>query len=77
MVEDNVPVELILSNQNEDPSYHELEKQSLIPSDNLLNLALELYTIQTSQGVPESLARQQIMNSMPFNQFPIINDYLK
>lgn len=77
MVEDNVPVELILSNQNEDPSYHELEKQSLIPPDSLLNLAIELYAVQTSQGVPESLARQQIMNSMPFNQFPIINDYLK
>lgn len=77
MVEDNVPVELILSNQNEDPAYHELEKQTVIPPDSLINLAKELYDIQISQGVPESLVKQQIMNSMPFNQFPIINDYLK
>lgn len=77
MVEDNVPVELILSNQNEDPSFHEMEKQSVIPPDDLIKLAVELYKIQVSQGVPESLVRQQIMGSLPFNQFPIINDYLK
>lgn len=77
MVEDNVPVELILSNQNEDPSFHEMEKQSVIPPDDLIKLGVELYNIQVSQGVPESLVRQQIMGSLPFNQFPIINDYLK
>lgn len=77
VVEENVPVELILSNQNEDPSYHELEKSTVIPPDELIKLAVELYTIHTSQGVPESLARQQIMGSMPFNQFPIISDNLK
>lgn len=77
MVEDNVPVELILSNQNEDPSFHEMEKHSVVPPDDLIKLAVELYNIQVSQGVPESLVRQQIMGSMPFNQFPIINDYLQ
>lgn len=77
MVEENVPVELILSNQNEDPSFHEMEKQSVIPPDDLIKLAVDLYQIQISQGVPESLVKQQIMGSMPFNQFPIINDYLK
>lgn len=77
MIEDNVPIELILSNQNEDPSFHEMEKQAVIPPDDLIKLAVELYNIQVSQGVPESLVRQQIMGSLPFNQFPIINDYLK
>jgi hypothetical protein len=77
LLEDNVPIELILSNQNEDPSFHELEKSSEIPSDELLNLAVELFTIYKSQGIPENLSKQQIMNSTPFNLFPLINDYLK
>ena len=77
LLEENVPIELILSNQNEDPAFHELEKQSDKPSDDLINLAVELYQINVSQGVPNELARQQIMSSTPFNLFPLINEYLK
>jgi hypothetical protein len=77
LLEDNVPIELILSNQNDDPSFHELEKHSENPTDELLNLAIELYKIYVSQGIPESLAKQQIMNATPFNLFPLINEYLK
>lgn len=77
LLEDNVPIELILTNQNEDPAFHELEKQTENPSDELINLAVELYKISISQGIPESLAKQQIMNATPFNLFPLINEYLK
>ena len=77
LLEDNVPIELIIGNQNEDPSFHELEKSSDIPSDDLLNLAVELYQIYRSQGITDNLAKQQIMQSMPFNLFPLINEYLK
>jgi hypothetical protein len=77
LLEDNVPIELILSNQNEDPAFHELEKLPEQPSDELINLAIDLYKIHLSQGITESLARQQIMNAIPFNLFPLINDYLK
>lgn len=77
LLEDNVPIELIIGNQNEDPSYHELEKSSDIPSDELISLATELYQIYKSQGITETLAKQQIMQSMPFNLFPLINEYLK
>jgi hypothetical protein len=77
LLEENVPIELILSNQNEDPAFHELEKHSETPSDDLLNLGIELYKIYVQQGIPESLAKQQIMSSTPFNLFPLINDYLK
>lgn len=77
LLEDNVPIELILSNQNEDPAFHELEKQTEKPSDDLINLAVELYKINVSQGVPKELAQQQIMISTPFNLFPLINEYLK
>lgn len=77
LLEENVPIELILSNQNEDPSLHELEKQIEKPTDELINLAIELYNIHISQGVPASLARQQIMNAVPFNLYPLINEYLK
>jgi hypothetical protein len=76
LLEDNVPIELILSNQNEDPAFHELEKQLENPSDELINLAIELYKINISQGIPKSLAKQQIMNAAPFNLFPLINEYL-
>jgi hypothetical protein len=72
-----VPIELILSNQNEDPAFHELEKTTDKPSDDLINLAIELYKINISQGIPQSLAKQQIMSSTPFNLFPLINEYLK
>lgn len=77
LLEENVPIELILSNQNEDPSLHELEKQIEKPTDELINLAMELYNIHISQGVPASLARQQIMNATPFNLYPLINEYLR
>lgn len=77
MLEENVPIELILSNQNEDPAFHELEKATDKPSDDLINLAIELYKINVSQGIPESLAKQQIMSATPFNLFPLINEYLK
>lgn len=77
LLEENVPIELILNNQNEDPTFHELEKHSEIPSDDLLNLAIELYKIYVQQDIPHSLAKQQIMSSTPFNLFPLINDYLK
>ena len=77
LLEENLPIELILSNQNEDPAFHELEKASDKPSDELINLAIELYKIHVAQGVPHSLASQQIMGSTPFNSFPLINEYLK
>ncbi len=68
---------MILNNQNEDPAFHELEKQTDKPSDDLINLAIELYKINVSQGVPKELAQQQIINSTPFNLYPLINEYLK
>lgn len=77
LLEDNVPVELILNNQNEDPAFHELEKHTDIPSEELLNLAIELYKIYTKEGIPASLAKHQIMSATPFNLFPLINEYLK
>lgn len=77
LIESNIPIELILYNQNEDPSHHELEKISETPDDALIQLAIDLFKINIENGIPESLARQQIMNSVPFNLFPLINDYLK
>lgn len=76
LLEDNVPVELILSNQNEDPTFHELEKQTDKPTDDLIKLAVELYKINVSQGVPKELAQKQIMSAVPFNLYPLINEYL-
>lgn len=70
LLEENIPVELILYNQNEDPSFHELEKITETPSDDLIKLAVELFEIYKLQGIPESLSRQQIMNATPFNLFP-------
>ncbi len=76
LIEENIPLELILYNQNENPSFHELESIPETPSDDLIKLAVELFKIYITQGVPENLARQQIMNATPFNLFPLINDYL-
>lgn len=75
LLEENVPIELILTNQNEDPAFHELEKQNEKPSDDLIKLAIDLYKINVSQGVPKELAQQQIMSSIPFNLYPLINEY--
>jgi hypothetical protein len=77
LLEENVPIELILSNQNEDPAFHELEKQNEIPSQALIDLAIELYQINIMQGVPKELAKQQIIKSTPFNLYPLINELLK
>lgn len=76
LLEDNIPIELILSNQNEDPLFHELEKQPETPDDQLIYLAVELFNIYKAQQIPSDLARQKIMNSTPFNLFPLINEYL-
>ena len=76
LLEDNVPIELIISNQNEDPAFHELEKVIENPSDELIALAIDLYKIYIANGVPNHLAKQQICNAAPFNLFPLINDYL-
>lgn len=76
LLEENVPIELILSNQNEDPAFHELEKQTEKPSDDLINLAVELYKINVSKGIPKELVQQQIMSSTPFNLYPLIYEYL-
>jgi len=77
LLENNIPIDLILYNQNEDPSHHELEKVPDTPEDELIKLAVDLFKINVSKGIPEQLARQQIMNSAPFNLFPLINEYLK
>jgi hypothetical protein len=77
LIEENIPLELILYNQNDDPSQHEMEKITEVPDDSLINLAVELYTMNVEQGVPKELASQQIMSSMPFNQFPLIKEYFK
>ena len=75
LLEENVPIELILTNQNEDPAFHELEKQNEKPSDDLIKLAIDLYKINVAQGVPKEVAQQQIMSSIPFNLYPLINEY--
>ena len=62
LLEENVPIELILFNQNEDPAFHELEKQIEKPSDDLINLAVELYKVNVSQGIPKEMAQQQIVS---------------
>lgn len=77
LIEENIPLELIFFNHNEDPAQHEAERPNEIPSDALIQLAVELYEINVAQGVPAGLAASQIMNAVPFNQFPLIQDYLK
>lgn len=77
IIEENIPIDLILYNQNEDPSFHESEKFNEIPNEQIIKIACELYNIKISQGVPIELSKQQIMSSDPFNLYPIILDYLK
>lgn len=52
LIEENIPLELILYNQNENPSFHELESIPEIPSDDLIQLAVELYKIYITQEYP-------------------------
>jgi hypothetical protein len=76
LLEEYIPIELILSNQNDDPAFHELEKQNENPSDDLINLAVELYKINLLQGIPVELAKKQILSATPFNLYPLIIEYL-
>jgi hypothetical protein len=77
LIEENIPTQLILFNHNDDPAYHELVESSEIPEDSLVQLAKDIYKAKVELGLPKELARQQLMNSIPFNQFPLINEYLK
>jgi hypothetical protein len=77
LIEENIPLERILYNQEDDPANHELEKISAVPSDALINLAKQLYDMDISRGTAPGLAADQLMNSIPFNQFPLIREYLQ
>jgi hypothetical protein len=77
IIEENIPIDLILYNQNEDPSVHESEKFNEIPNEHIIKVATDLFKMKISDGVPKEFARQQIMSSTPFNLYPIIIDYLK
>jgi hypothetical protein len=76
IIEDHIPIDLILYNQNEDPSFHESEKFNEIPNEHIIKVAIDLYKMKILDGVPEEFARQQIITSTPFNLYPIILDYL-
>lgn len=77
LIEENIPLELILYNQEDDPGNHELEKLSVAPPDDLIALAKQIYAMEVSQGCTPEEASGQLMNSIPFNQFPLIKEYLK
>ena len=76
IIEDHIPIDLILYNQNEDPSFHESEKFNEIPNEHIIKVAIDLYKMKILDGVPDEFARQQIITSTPFNLYPIILDYL-
>jgi hypothetical protein len=77
VLEEHIPLDLILYNQNEDPKFHEAEKPNEVPPEHTIQLARELYLMNVEQGVNPDLARQHIMSSIPFNRYSIIIDYLK
>lgn len=77
LIEENIPLELILYNQEDDPGNHELEKISIVPNDDLIALAVKLYSMHIARGISPSIASEQIINSVPFNQFPLIKEYLR
>ncbi len=77
ILEEHIPLDLILYNQNEDPKFHEAEKPGEVPPEHTIQLARELYLMNVEQGVPKEMAKRQIMASIPFNRYSIILDYLK
>lgn len=73
LIEDNVPISLIVKNQNDNPILHEKNVDSPQPDERIIALARYVYEEKIKQGENPEDARVEIMNSEPFNRYPKFN----
>jgi len=76
LLEDNVPIALIVKNQNDDPSLHEREKSLNYPSEDIIDLAKYLYNSLIVAGFSLDEAKDKIAYSEPFVNYTQIRDLL-
>jgi hypothetical protein len=76
MIEESIPIEQIIFNQSENPSFHESKVTEIIPQAFIVNAAKNIYKDLISKGMTVKDAKVEILHMIPFNQYPIIETYL-
>lgn len=76
LLEDNVPIALIVKNQNDDPSLHEREKAMNYPSEDIIDMAKMTYEFLLMKGIPTEEAKDKVAYSEPFVNYTQIRGLL-
>ena len=76
-MERNIPVDLIIYNQNEDPRSHETLNEEKQPSNDITLLAKDIHISNMANGKSREESITIIMSAAPFNQFPILAEILE
>ena len=76
LLEDNVPIALIVKNQNDDPSLHEREKSLNYPSEDIIDMAKMTYSFLVERGIPTEDAKDRVAYSEPFVNYSQIRGLL-
>ena len=76
LLEDNVPIALIVKNQNDDPSLHEREKAMNYPSEDIIDMAKMTYEFLLMKGIPTEEAKDKVAYSEPFVNYTQIRGIL-
>lgn len=77
IMEKNVPVDLIIYNQNEDPKSHESLGEEMKPSQEITSLAKDIHKINMMNGKSYEESLGILMSTSPFNMYPILTEILK
>ena len=76
LLEENVPIALIVKNQNDDPSLHEREKTNNYPSEAIIEMAKNTYNFLVNKGIPTEIAKDNVAYSEPFVNYTQIRGLL-
>lgn len=77
IMEKNIPVDLIIYNQNEDPKYHESLSEEIKPPQEITSLAIEINKLNLANGKSSEESLGILMSTAPFNMYPILIEILK
>jgi hypothetical protein len=77
LVTETLPIEAIIQNYSEDPMMFELRSENKDPDEATINLSRLMYQSLMISGVSHEMAVKQILHIEPFNEYPLLVEYLK
>ena len=76
LIGETTPVEAIIQNYSENPESVELRSEQKELEQGTIQLAKLMFQSLKESGVSNEIARKQILNIEPFNEYPEITEYL-